>query len=253
MLDHTQTFEHVSVNGKIYKRRFSPRKRLLPGALPRVCGEASADRLSLPPRPQRNLGGQKVGQHRPGVARGRPLQMARHALGRRRRALLHGRRPRPREIPEVRGGHAADARQPHVPLVPPGAGAVFRNRRPAALRRHRRRGLGQGQRRPRRGADREEMHVRQPRGGCLHYGRPDERPRIPQENRRERLWNQGSAHVPPRQGLRHRRPRKLHRVSHKARRGLGHGDTLLRGFAQRAQTPPRLLPQPRLPRIRLRR
>ena len=223
-LTKTQTFETLEVNGKIYFERFSFGEQVFARIVPRIRREASPYRLPLPSRPQGDCRKQTLGQHRPSVAGRRPLQMASHAQQRRGGKILHGRRVRQGKIPEIRRGNALHAPQPHVPLVPLGACPLLRNRRHSPFGRHRRGSLEQGERSSPFGARRARVHGAKQRRGGLHDRRHRLRPFLPQKIGGRRLPRQGAPDFPPRQGVRNRGARGVHKIPRRARKSVGRGN-----------------------------
>ncbi len=174
--------------------------------------------------------------------------MARHALERRARALLHRRCACAREVPALGRDRAALPAQPALPLDPPRAQAPLRHQRPPARARHRRWHLARWQRAPE-GArfQRARHHAPDARARGLHHRRSLRQPGAPSPRPRRRLRDPGAAHLAARQGRRHRRPRGLQCLDRTPRGRQRPRDRELAGLPGRPGRAPSGLPPGGLP------
>ena len=185
----------------VHQRRFPADHEGGQGSLPRLCGADADHRLPLPPA----AGGDRVrpalGEHRPGVAGRRPLQVAPDALERRGREVHHGRCAVGGEVQRVRRHDGAPAQEPALRLVAPRARALFR-RDGAPLVQDGREDLEEVQREAaREGLLGARAHEEVEREGGLHDGRPRRLPRAPPRHREEAVRHADPARVAQRQGV----------------------------------------------------
>ncbi len=113
---------------QVHRRGLSPPRQELQAALPRLCRGHADPRLPLPPAAGGHRRRRTILEHSPGLARRGPLQMARYASQWRAGRGHHRPSRGQADFPRLGEDGSRPRREPALPLDPPRAQALLRDR-----------------------------------------------------------------------------------------------------------------------------